>query len=123
MRQFICSITATNKSESFNGFLKWLAFGGEGVISTNNRDEQRKLVKYNHLVANCLIFYNVFEISRILHELMQEGVKIEPETIAALSPYWTQHINRFGRYSLDMDRCPPPIDFGIPVVSQKSSKQ
>lgn len=112
---------ATNKSESFNGFLKWLAFGGEGVISTNNRDEQRKLVKYNHLVANCLIFYNVFEISRILHELMQEGVKFEPETIAALSPYWTQHINRFGRYSLDMDRCPPPIDFGIPVVLQKSS--
>ena len=112
---------ATNKSESFNGFLKWLAFGGEGVIATNNRDEQRKLVKYNHLVANCLIFYNVFEISRILHELLQEGVKIEPETIAALSPYWTQHINRFGRYSLNMDRCPPPIDFGIPVVSKKSS--
>lgn len=108
---------ATNKSESFNGFLKWLAFGGEGVISTNNRDEQRKLVKYNHLVANCLIFYNVFEISRILNELMQEGMKIEPETIAALSPYWTQHINRFGRYSLDMDRCPPAIDFGMPVVS------
>ena len=64
----------------------------------------------------------VFEISHILHALMQKGVKIEPETIAALSPYWTQHINRFGRYSVDMDRC-PPIDFGIPVVSQKSSDQ
>ena len=41
-------------------------------------------------------------------------VCIEPETIVALSPYWTQHINRFGRYSLDMNRCPPPIDFGTP---------
>ena len=112
---------ATNKSESFNGFLQWLAFGGDGVIATNNRDEQRKRVKYNHLVANCLIFYNVFELSRILHELLQEGMKIEPEAIAALSPYWTQHINRFGRYSLDMDRCPPPINFGIPVVAPKSS--
>jgi TnpA family transposase len=111
---------ATNKSEAFNGFLKWLAFGGEGIIATNNRDEQRKLVKYNHLVANCLIFYNVFEISRILNDLMQEGIIIEAETIAALSPYWTQHINRFGRYSLDMNRRPPAIDFGIPVVSPKS---
>jgi hypothetical protein len=116
-----CSAEFNSNPESFNGFLQWLAFGGDGVIATNNRDEQRKRVKYNHLVANCLIFYNVFELSRIVHELLQEGMKIEPEAIAALSPYWTQHINRFGRYSLDMDRCPPPINFGLPVVSPKSS--
>lgn len=33
---------ATNKSEAFNGFAKWLSFGG-AVLSTNNREEQRKL--------------------------------------------------------------------------------
>jgi TnpA family transposase len=49
---------ATNKSESFNRFAKWLAFGGEGIIATNNRDEQRKFIKYNHLIANCIIFYS-----------------------------------------------------------------
>jgi TnpA family transposase len=51
---------ATNKREAFNGFTKWLSFGGEGVIAENDRDKQRKVIKYNHLVANCLIFYNVF---------------------------------------------------------------
>ena len=30
-----------------------------GLIAENDRDEQRKLIKYNHLVANCLIFHNV----------------------------------------------------------------
>jgi hypothetical protein len=55
----------------------------------------------NHLVANCLIFYNVFEISRILNELRQEGYPLDADAVAALSPYWTQHVNRFGVYDLD----------------------
>jgi TnpA family transposase len=47
---------ATNKSESFNDFVKWLAFGGGGVTAENDRGEQRKIIKYNHLLANCLSF-------------------------------------------------------------------
>jgi TnpA family transposase len=43
---------ATNKSEALNRFLKWAFFGGEGIIMENSRDEQRKAIKYNHLVAN-----------------------------------------------------------------------
>jgi len=107
---------ATNKSESFNNFVQWLSFGGEGVLTANNREEQRKMIRYNHLMANCLIFYNVFEISRILNELMQEGYPVEVKAVAALSPYWTQHVNRFGRYDLNLNRCPPPIDYEAPVV-------
>jgi TnpA family transposase len=107
---------ATNKSESFNNFVQWLSFGGEGVLTANNREEQRKMIRYKHLMANCLIFYNVFEISRILNELMQEGYPVEVEAVAALSPYWTQHVNRFGRYDLNLNRCPPPIDYEAPVV-------
>ncbi len=112
---------ATNKSESFNHFVQWLSFGGEGVISSNNREEQRKMIRYNHLIANCLIFYNVFEISRILNELRQEGVSLDAEAIAALSPYWTQHVNRFGLYALDLNRCPPPIDYDAPIVQNADS--
>jgi TnpA family transposase len=33
---------ATNKSESFNDFGKWLAFGGSGVIAENDLGERRK---------------------------------------------------------------------------------
>lgn len=100
---------ATNKSESFNGFSQWIAFGGDGTISTNDRDEQRKIIKYNHLVANCIIFHNVFSLSRVLHKLQQEGYPLEPGLVAALSPYITQHINRFGRYELDLEKRPPDL--------------
>jgi len=107
---------ATNKSEAFNHFVQWLSFGGEGVISTNNREEQRKLIRYNHLIANCLIFYNVVEISRILQELTVEGYPLEADAIATLSPYWTQHVNRFGFYDLDLNRRPKPLDYDRPVI-------
>jgi TnpA family transposase len=100
---------ATNKSEAFNGFAQWVAFGGDGTITTNDRDEQRKVIKYNHLVANCVIFHNVFTLSRVLQELQREGYPLDPTELAALSPYVTQHINRFGRYELDLDRQPPEL--------------
>ena len=108
---------ATNKSESFNAFVQWLAFGGEGILRTNNREEQRKLIKYNHLVANCLILYNVFEMSRILHELAQKGYQITPEAIPGLNPYLTKHVIRLGQYNLDVNRQPPPIFYDLPFMT------
>lgn len=106
---------ATNKSESFNGCAKWLFFGGEGIIAENNRERQRKIIKYNHLVANCLIFYNVFQLTQILHEYIQEGNKVDEDVLSDLSPYVTFHVNRFGKYRLDSNRRPPDIEFDTPV--------
>lgn len=106
---------ATNKSEAFNGFVQWLAFGDDGTLATNSRDEQRKRIQYNHLVANTLIFYNVFELTRILHDLNQQGYAFEPEAIAELSPYLTQHVNRFGLYHLDLQRQPQAIHYDVPI--------
>lgn len=59
---------ATNKSEQFNDFAKWLMFGGD-VIAENLRHEQRKVIKYIQLVANMVILYNVQWMSRKLKEL------------------------------------------------------
>jgi hypothetical protein len=98
---------ATNKSEAFNNFIKWLAFGGAGVIAENDREEQRKIIRYSHVVANCLIFYNVQAQTRVLHQLITEGIHFADTTIARLSPYLTEHVNRFGAYSLNLSRDVP----------------
>lgn len=104
---------ATNKSEEFNQFTKWLFFGGEGVIAENVRHEQRKIIKYNQLVANLVILYNVEAMTRVLKELQQEGHPIDQEILAGLSPYRTEHINRFGDYTLDLDRKIRPINYKL----------
>jgi TnpA family transposase len=108
---------ATTKSEAFNRFAKWIMFGSEGVITENDRAAQRKTIRYNHLVANCVIFYNVCALTRVLHDLAQQGCVVDEEAVAALSPYQTEHINRFGRYHLDLSRKPPPIDYDTPIFN------
>jgi TnpA family transposase len=104
---------ATNKSEAFNRFVQWLFFGGEGIIASNDRAKQRKRIKYNHLIANCVIFHNVHAQTRILHQLGQEGQTIDREVLAHLSPYLTAHVNRFGSYALNFDRQVPSPDYSM----------
>jgi hypothetical protein len=51
-------------SERFNDFIQFVTFGNQGTIAANSRDEQRKIIKYGHLVANILIFMNVHDQSQ-----------------------------------------------------------
>jgi TnpA family transposase len=100
---------ATTKSERFNQFVQWVAFGGNSVIAENVRDEQRKFIKYNHLVANLLVFHNVVNMTKAIERWEAEGHTVSDEILAVLSPYQTEHINRFGTYVLNFDRVPAPL--------------
>ncbi|MFD8382422.1 Tn3 family transposase [Streptomyces sp. NPDC059679] len=39
------------------------------------------------------------DIAEIVRQLLEEGWEIDPEDLAHISPYLTEHINRFGEYS------------------------
>jgi TnpA family transposase len=108
---------ATTVSERFNDFIQFVTFGNQGTIAANSRDEQRKIIKYGHLVANILIFMNVHDQSKIMSELIQEGHVITKEQAACLAPYRKANINRFGAYFLDELRDAINIDYRLPVVS------
>ncbi|MBK3556780.1 Tn3 family transposase [Streptomyces sp. MBT56] len=90
---------ATNKTESFNGFSQWIGFGNRGVIADNDPVEQEKAMKFHALLTNAVIFHNALDIAEIVRQLLDEGWTIEPEDLAHISPYLTEHINRFGEYS------------------------
>ncbi len=99
----------TNKVESFHNFAKWINFGGE-IIQENAPEEQEKLIKYNNLIANSLIFQNVIDQTRIIKNLMLDGFEVKAEDLKILSPYLTAHIKRFGDYVVDLSEIPPPLD-------------
>ncbi|HRH45667.1 MAG TPA: Tn3 family transposase [Pyrinomonadaceae bacterium] len=99
----------TNKVEAYNGFSKWLNFGGE-ILQENDPEEQEKLIKYNTLVANALIFQNVIDQTRIIQNLKLEEFEVKAEDLKILSPYLTAHIKRFGDYVVDLTEVPPPLD-------------
>ena len=108
LRQQITAMT--NKVEAYNGFSKWFCFGGEGVIASNDPEQQEKTIKYGDLVANAVIFHNVVDLTEVLLQLKKEGFFWEREEIAALSPYLTSHIKRFGDYLIDLDAIPQPLE-------------
>ncbi|MBC7530862.1 MAG: transposase [Oligoflexus sp.] len=111
------TITATtNKCESYNNFTQWVAFGGGGVIAESSRDDQRKFIKYNHLVSSLVIVHSVDAMTKILDKLKTEGHDFSREALAALSPYRTEHINRFGDYTLNLERRPEPLSYGISMA-------
>jgi len=102
------SITVvTNRVESFHNFSKWLSFGNAGVIADNDPEHMEKIIKFNELLANCVIFYNAVQLTNVLNQLAAEGQPAEREHAAALSPYTTKQVLRFGDYVLDLT---PPTE-------------
>ena len=101
---------ATNKSEAFNKFIQWVGFGGESIMTQSVRDEQRKFIKYNHLVANLLSFHTLVNMTKALQLMNQEGHSVDMEALATFSPYRTEHINRFGDYVINRNRKPESLE-------------
>ena len=97
---------ATNKVEAYQGFSAWLRFGHE-AIERNDPAEQGKIIKFNTLLANCVIFHTALDMTAVLRQLAREGWPVTPAAVAALSPYITEPIKRFGEYATDGLTDPP----------------
>jgi len=77
----------------------------------------------NHLVANCVILYNVFVVSKELQQLAQEGREFDEQAVVALSPYIRHHINRSGHYQLDLTQHSPQIEYDLPIPTKKRQEK
>ena len=63
-------------------------------------------------------FYTVARLSRVLAQLHDEGYPLDPEAVAALSPYRTGYLDRFGHYPLDVTQVPEPLEYDLPLFSE-----
>jgi TnpA family transposase len=114
---------ATNKAEAYNGFSAWLMFGNE-VIERNDPAEQEKIIKFNSLVANCVIFHTTLDMMAVVRQLIAEGWAVDPEDLAAMSPYITERVKRFGEYLLDGLSDPPEaFDPHLDLPAKASTNQ
>jgi TnpA family transposase len=104
---------ATCKSEEFNEFASWLFFANGGKIPSNLRHEQGKIVKYNHLLANIAILYNVNAMTEAFNQLKSEGYNITKAQMASFSPYHTEHFGRLGSFELDLSKKAKPMMFEL----------
>src|SRR5271165_4836303 len=86
-------------------------FGGE-VIGRNDPGYQEKIVKFNELLANCVIYQNACDITAAANALAADGHPVDPDDLATIAPYITHTIRRFGDWVLDLS--PPEA---VPVTA------
>ena len=98
-------INAKEHHEPLHRFTCTRRFDGCSICSNSF------VIKYNHLVANILAFHNIVSMTKAIDRLKAEGQEISDEVLAAVSPYQTSHINRFGQYQLHARRVPDPLPF------------
>lgn len=98
----------TNRNEAFHGFADWLMFGGK-LIGHNDPDYQEKVVKFNELLANCVMYATACDITDAANAIAAEGELVDPADLATISPYITHTVRRFGSWTLNLtppDRAP-----------------
>lgn len=99
---------STTKVESFNNFSDWVTFGGK-TLTTGDPVEMEKRIKYADLIANIVMLHNVIDLTDVLNGMNTEGETVTAELVEKLSPMMTGHLRRFGRFLLDMDDLPDPL--------------
>ena len=91
----------TDRNEAFHGFAEWLMFGGK-LIGHNDPDYQEKVVKFNELIANCVMYSTACDITDAANAIAAEGEHIDPADLATISPYITHTVRRFGNWTLNL---------------------
>jgi Tn3 transposase DDE domain len=71
-------------------------------MAENDPEEMQKRVRYTDIVANALMVQNVADLTKALQTLEQRGYPIKSEDVEHLSVYMTEHLQRFGDYTLKM---------------------
>lgn len=99
LREQITAIT--NRNEAFHGFADWLMFGGK-LIGHNDPDYQEKVVKFNELIANCVIYSTACDITNAANQIAAEGEPVDLDDLAAVSPYITHTVRRFGNWIINL---------------------
>ena|SRR3972149_3564671 len=83
--------------------------------AANLKHEQSKIIKYNHLLANFAILYNVNAMTEIFNQLKQEGHDIKREHMAGFSPYRTDHYGRLGSFELNLSKKVKEMAFDLEI--------
>jgi hypothetical protein len=105
---------ATNKAEAYNGYTKWLHFGGDGYLRSRDPELQEKAVKFLDLMANSIIFSTTVDMTDTLRQMAAQGREVNPDDIAALSPHRRDNVLRFGDYDTATLHIPPgPYDSAL----------
>jgi TnpA family transposase len=92
-----------NVVENWNATNDFLAYGRQGELATNSREQQEVVTLSLQLLQNCLMLINTMLIERTI-ERNQLWERLSEEDRRGLSPLFHGHVNPYGQFALDLTR-------------------
>ena len=101
---------ALNRGEAYNQLHNAVSHEHSGKLHVDTEAEQNIWNECSRLVANAIIFYNKFLLSKLLDQMEKEKMVEKIEILKKVSPIAWRHINLGGRFDLAGHRKPIEID-------------
>jgi len=95
---------ALNRGEAYHQLRKAISHEHSGKLRVDTEAEQNIWNECSRLIANAIIFYNTFLLSKLLEQMDQEKMVEKIKIIKKVSPIAWQHINLGGRFELTSHR-------------------
>ena len=95
-------LTQLNRGEGRHSLARAVCHGNKGEIRQRYREGQEDQLGALGLVVNALILWNTLYMDRSLKHIRHQGVDVNPEDVARLSPLGYIHINMLGRYYFEL---------------------
>ena len=89
---------ALNRGESYHKLRKAVSHAYSGKFRVKTELEQQIWNECARLVSNCIIFYNIWILSKLHDQLIAEGKYKEAEIIEKISPVAWRHVNLRGNF-------------------------
>lgn len=90
---------AVNRGEAYHGLKKAIRFAHGGGFKVRTELEQQIWDESSRLIANCVIFFNCFLLSKVIASNQESGNNEEVNQLKNISPMAWRHIHFYGRYN------------------------
>jgi TnpA family transposase len=102
-------LTQLNRHEARHRLLRTVCHGKRGEIREPHRRGQEEQLGILGFVLNAIVLWNTVYIGAAVERIRAEGVGVDTQDIARLSPLAHKHINFLGRYAFSL---PEPVANG-----------
>lgn len=112
---------ALNRGENYHKLRRAISYANFGKLRLKTEYEQQLWNECSRLIANCIIYYNAFILSKFLAYKENTGDKEVSLLLKQISPVAWQHINLQGRYQFNNQPTSIDVDSIIKHLSDVTS--
>jgi len=108
-----------SRGESYHQLRRAVSFANFGKLRFKSEHDQQIWNECSRLITNCIIYYNISLLSKLLEVKQQQGDLDVAQRLGRISPVAWQHVNFHGRY--EFTKIPTSIDLDA-LIAQLASR-